>query len=239
MNTFEFSIPRSWVGQSSQENGITPQSCGPGVFPCATQNPLNLTGPNLGTRQRVVGTGQMVDVVGGFGGFAPGTDRIGYSFWGYGNFAHAASTSHYLALDGVDPLYADYGTHLGAIPTCPNPPGPPCPVIDFPHIKDGTYRAWSVLKIITASPTPAFITTLISHAQTQVVTSGLYDFVPVGAMQAFRSHRPTITGIGARNGHKAPLGFETGMEMGGGVFPIQADFDFVTNTGVELINFRQ
>ena len=63
--TTEFTIPRSVEVNSTQELNVNP----------ATENPLNFSAASGGTRQRVVGSGEMVATVGAV------PDSLGYAFW--------------------------------------------------------------------------------------------------------------------------------------------------------------
>ena len=48
-----------------------------------------------------------------------GNNRLGYGFFSLGTFvASKAGNTHYLALDGVDPLYPSYSSSNGVFPTC-------------------------------------------------------------------------------------------------------------------------
>ena len=133
----------------------------------------------------------------------------------------------YLTVDGVDPLFANY--EGGFIPTCTAP----CPgIVQFTHVLDGSYPIWNILRIVTASPTPGTITSLVNAAQTQVLN--VPDFVPIGSMQVFRSHY-SQSGFGAHNGHKTGTK-ESGGDVQGAVFTVQSDLDSITDTGLELIN---
>jgi hypothetical protein len=205
-NAMEYCIPASVAIGSSQENGVNP----------AVDNPLKQTYASGGSRTRVVGTGQMISSV----NTTP--DSLGYAFFSVGNFATASNT-RYLTLDGVDPLVSTYG---GGV--YPGPGG-----ASFANLKNGSYPAWSILRIVTANPVPAGISTLITNAL-GVDTGG--DFVPVGALQVFRSHF-TQAGVAPDNGNTGNL--ESGGDVGGAVYAIQADLDFFLDTGLELVERHQ
>jgi hypothetical protein len=216
-NVQEFCIPRSVEINSSQEIGVDPSVSG--------GNPLNLVGPDGSKRQRVIGTGEMIselEVI---------PDSIGYLFWSFGNTANLETVAKYLTIDGVDPINQTYTG--GIFPTCPTPP---CAgVVTFPHILDGTYPDWNVLRIATAFPVPSGISSLITAAQTQVLN--LPDFVPFSQLQVFRSHY-LQSGVQARNGHIA-RSTESGGDVGGAVYTVQADLDNITDTGKELVGKKQ
>jgi ABC-type phosphate transport system substrate-binding protein len=214
-NTMEFSIPRNVEINSTQELGVNPSSGG---------NPLNVSYASGGTRQRVVGTGEMVSTVGAT------TDGIGYAFWSTTTYAKVTSTTKYLTVDGVDPLFPIYTG--GTFPTCTAP----CPgLIPFTNVLNGGYPIWNILRVVTAFNTPAAVQALITQAQTQVVN--IPDFVPFSSMQVFRAHYP-LSGKPAGNGF-APGTHQSGGDIGGAVYTIQADLDFFTDTGKELLLQRQ
>jgi len=212
-NTMEFNVPRSVEIGASQEIGVTP----PG------DNPLNQTYASGGTRQRAIGTGEMVSEVGSI------TDALGYSFWSFGNFANVVTTAKYLTVDGVDPIKANYTN--GTFPTCPKPP---CTgLLTFPNIKNGSYPIWSVLRIVTANPIPTGIVALVAAAISDATT--IPDFVPASQLLVFRSHYNQV-GIAGANGHVGP---EAGGDVGGAVYTVQADLDNVFDTGLEILGRKQ
>jgi hypothetical protein len=211
-NTMEFCIPRSVEIGSSQEKGV------------AAMNPMDKAGPNGSFRQRVIGTGEMVATVGAT------TDSLGYAFFSFGNVAPVVTTARYLTVDGVDPIRALYTT--GVLPTCTAP----CPgALSFPNVLNGSYPIWNVLRVVSTSPTPTGILNLVTAAQTEVLQ--IPDFVPIKKLAVFRSHY-LQSGVSPKNGH-LPRSTEAGGDMGGAVFTVQADNDFVHNTGMELVNYKQ
>jgi ABC-type phosphate transport system substrate-binding protein len=212
--TMEFSIPRNIEINSTQELNVNP----------AINNPLNISYASGGTRQRVVGTGEMVSTVGAT------EDAIGYSFWSTTNFAQVTSTTKYLTVDGVDPLFPIYTG--GTFPTCVAP----CPgLVPFTNVLNGGYPIWNVLRVATPSPIPAAVQTLITQAQSQV--ANIPDFIAFSSLQVFRSHYPQ-SGKGAANGFVTGRA-ESGGDVGGAVFTIQSDLDFFADTGKELVNLKQ
>jgi hypothetical protein len=216
-NTFEFQGPRLVETNSSQEVGVNPAVSG--------GNPMNLTYASGGTRQRTVGTGEMVSEVSSI------TDSIGYAFWSTGNFAKVVGNTKYLTVDGVDPLFASYSG--GAFPTCTAP----CPgIVDFTNIINGSYPIWNIMRFTTVKPAPSGITGLINAAQT-FFTSTVPDMVPIGSMNVFRSHY-TQSGITGQNGHKSGT-LEKGGDVQGAVLTVQADKDAITDTGKEITGVKQ
>jgi hypothetical protein len=227
-NTFEFNIPRSVEIGSTQELGVNPAASG--------GNPLNITNPySGGWRKRVIGTGEMVAQVSS----SANGDVLGYAFWSTGNFANVQADVRYLTLDGVDPLYASYAG--GILP--PNCPSGCAGEVSFTNIYNGSYPAWSILRVATAGTVPAGVAALITTAQ-GYAAGPFPDFVPFvvnGAqnLTVFRSHffRPN-TGKAVSNGHLSGVK-EGGGDEGGAVFTLQADLDNIADTGKELIGYKQ
>jgi ABC-type phosphate transport system substrate-binding protein len=215
-NVMEFSVPRDVEINSTQELNVNP----------ATENPLDITYASGGTRERVIGTGEMVSTVGAT------TDAIGYAFWSTTNFSSVATTTKYLTVDGVDPLYPSYVFSNGVFPTCTAP----CPgLVPFTNVLNGGYPIWNILRVTTAAATPPAVQTLITQAQTQALN--IPDIVPFSSMQVFRSHY-------TQSGRAGQDGFATGTkegggDMGGAVFTIQSDLDNFTDTGKEIVNLKQ
>ena len=214
-NTMEFDVTRSVEVNSSQENNVTP----PG------DNPLNQTYTSGGSRQRVVGTGEMVTEVGAT------ADSLGYAFWGFANFAPVLSTTKYLTVDGVDPIKQTYTN--GVFPSCS---APPCiGALTFPNIKNGTYPVWSILRIVTISPMPTGLQQLYNAALAEATQ--IPDFVPANQLTVFRSHY-NQSGVNGSNGIIAGHP-EAGGDMGGAVFNTQDDKDYFADTGVEILGQKQ
>jgi len=213
--TTEFTIPRAVEIGSTQELNVDP----------TIDNPLNQAYASGGTRQRVVGSGEMVSTVGAT------ADALGYAFWSTTSFASVGSTTKYLSVDGADPLFPLYTG--GSFPVC----APPCPgLIPFTNVANGGYPAWNILRVATANPVPGGVSSLIKQAQTQVANV-TPDFLPLTALQVFRAHY-TQSGKGPANGLISGHS-ESGGDVGGAVFPIQADLDFFADTGKELTNQKQ
>jgi ABC-type phosphate transport system substrate-binding protein len=239
MNTFEYCITNSKEIGISQELGvnpaITPATCP--FPPCPAQgNPLDSFSADGAWRKRAIGTGQMVQEVGS------NVDTLGYTFFSFGNvnplatgkYANASigNTGYgkYIMVDGVDPLYASYNG--GTLPTC----SAPCTnEVTFPNLLNGTYPIWTIMRVITSATVPPGVSSLVTAAQTQVAT--IPDFVPIGALQVFRSHY-TQSGITGMNGH-LPKTVEAGGDVGGAVLTIQTDLDNITDNGKELTTLKQ
>jgi hypothetical protein len=204
--------------QSTQELGVNPSA--------PNGNPLNLAGPNGGWRRRVIGNGEMVTELGN----AANGNVLGYGFWSTGNFASLTSTARYLMVDGVDPLFSSYAG--GFLPSCVAP----CPgIVTFTNVLNGSYPAWNVLTFTTAKPVPPGVQALINDLQSFVVNT-VPDFVPITSMNVFRSHYNQSGKVGS-NGYKANNP-EAGGSVQGAVFTVQSDLDEITDTGKEIIGFK-
>jgi ABC-type phosphate transport system substrate-binding protein len=217
-NTMEFNIPRSAEIGTSQEIGVTPPA----------DNPLNQTAADGATRQRVIGTGEMVTEV------TNTPDSIGYAFWGFGNFASAATQANtrYITVDSVDPIQSERTT--GQFPTCAVAPCHPA-AFNFFGLKYGGYPIWTYLRVVTVKPVPAGVLSLINDARNEA--ANIPDFVASNNLNIFRSHY-TQVGVAPHNGHLA--GFpESGGDVGGAVYIVGADKDFILDTGLELLEEKQ
>jgi hypothetical protein len=217
-NTTEFDIPGSVEVGSCQELNVNP----------ATDNPLNITYATGGSRQRVVGTGEMVSTVG------KTPNGLGYAFWSTGNFAGVLSTAKYLSVDGVDPLNYSWYQSRGAFPNCIAP----CPgLIPFVNVLNGSYPAWTILRVGCYSPCPRGVTGLVTLAQTHA--SKVPDLVPLSSMQVFRSHFDRPEQLSATSNGNAGEPPEAGGDEGGAVFTKNADADFFSDTGLQFTNIKQ
>jgi hypothetical protein len=196
------------AGCTSSGSTIPTARCGDPL-----DEPTSACGSNgTGIKLRAIGTGEMVkatlDLESGQSTSAVATpDGLGYAFWGYGNFAKAASgcgtnsgavtctsyLGHYLTVDGVDPLFTNPGDSTnpnGAyhLPQCYLSSGSPdCVKIPFTHIYDGSYPLWTILRAVTFSTvsgssgqtTPQSVVAMIAEAEKFATGSNnLDDFVP-------------------------------------------------------------
>jgi len=252
----------STAALSSQEAGINlANACTPGVN---CPNPLFLPGPGGSHRERGIGNGQVTNGVSNntVGGVKNTANSLAYAFYSYGNvarFTGSAGTVRYVTVDGVDPFtqqgfYGPYSFQSvnygpGQLPAC----NAPCPVANgtsFPNVRNGSYSIWSVPEIVTdnSGPNKTNAQTLVTQAQA-LVNSKVPDFVPFACtvvskcsgepgLVVFRSHYK-IAGIATTPHNGNTSAAEAGGNVGGGVFPIQADVDFHTDTGKELTNYRQ
>ena len=205
MNTTEYTVfrYRNFSGKS-QETGV------------AATNPLaTACAGGGGKRFRAIGTGEEVKSVLNSGA-NNGTDGIGYTFFSYGNVSTiAANTSYgYITLDGVDGIFHKYGTRIdpgqpaiaGALPSAATLPAAcagnfPCAEskiwsgnLSFPNLRNGSYRAWSTLRVVSTGTALANLRLLVTGSQTFVVNT-VPDYVPalrVGAadpgLALLRSH---------------------------------------------------
>ncbi len=188
MNTTEYTVFRypDFKG-ASQEKGV------------AAQNPLD--GKCVGgSRHRSIGTGEEVQFVHDSNtDFA--TDGIGYTFFSYGNVTSIADSASYgyLTLDGVDGIFHKYGpspaidpgqpTTAGELPSSTDLPAScshafPCAEnkiwngnLSFPNLRNGSYRAWSVLRIVSNGAALTAANLLVTGAQTYAVND-VPDYVP-------------------------------------------------------------
>ena len=234
-NTLEFNVPNTFQKFSTQEKGITSVGAG------ATQNPLNDTYATGGGRSRAVGTGDEVSAVQG------AVDSLGYTFWGYGNLPlskvgpNSSPTIKYFTVDGVDPLYGPNNPNTQGTGIIPVVSGTTYPPLVFPNILNGSYPIWTTFRLVqTPTANAAEVQAFVNSAQAQAYK--IYDFIPATSLQVFRSHFFTA-GIAPSNGHVFDSADgvyynESGGDVGGAVFPIQADYDFIADSGhsIELIN---
>jgi hypothetical protein len=204
MNTTEYTVFRyKNASGKSQETGV------------AATNPLATACTAGGKRFRAIGTGEEVKSVLN-SSTNNGTDGIGYTFFSYGNVSTIADSASYgyLQLDGIDGIFHKYGSRIdpgqptiaGALPSSVNLPAAcagafPCAEskiwsgnLSFPNLRNGSYRAWSTLRVVSTGTPLANLRLLVSGSQTYVVNT-VPDYVPaqrVGAtdpgLALLRSH---------------------------------------------------
>lgn len=172
----------------------------------------------------------------------------------------------YLKLDGVDPIWASYGIGKAIDPGEPTGPGQlpsqadlpsaavptgcassfPCPEnliwgggASFPNLRNGTYRSWSLLRLVAAGTAATNSVTLISAAEKYAVLN-TPDFVPEAiqtitaaenpfgyaitdkGLLLLRSHYQQYDGAGVKigvAGVNEPTTAEKGGDMGGLIIP--------------------
>jgi hypothetical protein len=254
-NTMEFSIPMSREIDGDdyepntvlgQETGVNASNTACSTTPCTVEsgNPLYHIFSNGATRARTVGTGEMVSAVNGQ------VDALGYAFWGFGTFQGKANVK-YLTVDGVDPLYSGPSANTngaGVFPSCTVSGGvaTACNGVPFTNIINGTYPIWSKYRLIydaTVSSTIAPTMVLYAQNASNISTGVIQDFVPAQNLQTFHSHYAQVirdSGVGTtgNNGIKYQVP-ETGGDMGGAVFTIQSELDFLNDTNNQQTNVLQ
>jgi ABC-type phosphate transport system substrate-binding protein len=218
-NTTEFTNFRLTANNhtGTQEFGVNPSAL--------NSNPLTLA-CGIGNRFRAIGTGE--EVSGVFNNPAivgVNTNSIGYVFFSFANIQPISGTPEYgyLQLAGVDPLQATYTT--GELPTCSEP----CPVAggaSFPNLRNGHYRSWSLLRVVTDASGTNYTNTknLVVAAQQHVnlTDPDFVPFLPQGTQNG--SNEPGLTlyrshflqeGVSPNNGLPNGVGTEHGGDMGG------------------------
>ncbi|HET6178036.1 MAG TPA: hypothetical protein VFE61_13950 [Candidatus Sulfotelmatobacter sp.] len=204
-----------------------------------------------GHRYRVVGSGEAAKGVqhSGDGTFPDSVDGIAYTFFSYGNVSSLADNTKYgyIQLNGVDPIFASYGTRIdpgqpavaGELPGAADLPAScgaafPCSEhaiwsngFSLPNVRNGTYRAWSLLRLVATGTAQTNAQALINAAQKGVVNL-VPDYVPAKivpgttdlGIKLLRSHYQQKSGSGAVIGN-APVNQpnEQGGDMGGAIIP--------------------
>ncbi len=220
MTTAEFTEFRNAGNTTkSQEGGVGQPTTG------TSANPLNKACTSGGgTKQRGIGTGEVLKGNGkGVGGVLNVADSLAYAFWSFGNFASFAGNAAkygYLTLDGVDPLQATYTN--GTVPSCTAPCGV-APNTSFPHLRDGTYRSYTIVRAISFGTTlDPNLQNLVTNAQNDVDTIEP-DFV------SFVATPNGDTGLGHYRSHFTASGVapnnvtDKGGDVGGVIFPNPPD----------------
>jgi hypothetical protein len=202
-----------------------------------------------GNRYRAIGTGEEVKSVQNSGANY-GTDGIGYTFFSYGNVSSIAANPNYgyITLNGVDPIFQSYGTTYdpgqpvsGQLPKSTSLPAScsgafPCSEdkiwtngFSFPNLRNGTYRSWSLLRLVSTGTSGTYVSDLLKASNKYVVTT-VPDYVSFTAqtvgtlkdlgLKVLRSHYQQKDGAGTLLG-KAPVNepTEVGGDMGGQIIP--------------------
>jgi hypothetical protein len=210
----------------------------------------------LGARYRAIGSSEEVKAVQNSAAKFGGLDGIGYNVFSYGNVSSIANNTNYgyITLNSVDPLFASYGPQsatglaydpgqpasAGTLPGAANLPAScaeafPCPEseiwaggLSFPNLRNGSYSAWSILRLISSGSALTSAKALTKISQELVVTS-VPDFVPFVKTVAggitdpgllyLRSHYQQYDGAGTLIG-AAPINTgttEAGGDVGGQV----------------------
>jgi hypothetical protein len=193
MNTTEYTVFRykDFLGKS-QETGVS------------ASNPLSKSCTSGGKRFRAIGTSEEVKSVLN-SNTNNGSDGIGYAFFSYGNVSSIADSANYgyLTLNGIDGIFHKYGTTIdpgqpsiaGALPSNTTLPAScagnfPCAEgkiwsgnLSFPNLRNGSYRAWSVLRIVSNGTALSAAQLLVTGSQTYA-TNIVPDFVPAQKVAA-------------------------------------------------------
>jgi hypothetical protein len=206
MNVMDYSVPCSCELKASQETSVNP----------VVDNPLNQTYTTGGSRQRAIHPGEEVTEVGTV------ADSFGYTFFSFPVLSNSLTTIKYLQLDGVDPLLPCYIN--GAVPACGTS-------VPFTHILDGSYAVWATLRVITNSPVPTGVASVIAALAP-------VDFVPNAKLTVFHSHFTQSSKPG-HNGNCSGFPPESGGDWGGLVYTKQADLDSCINFGKEITGKHQ
>ncbi len=155
-------------------------------------------------RSRGIGTGNEVNIV------KAAADNIGYAFFSFEALplktVSASPTTiayKYFKVDNVDPLNLNYA--LGALPTCStNPILYNCAATstsgvftNFPNLRSGSYRSWSVYRIITDSNGSNKVNaqTLVDVADA-VADAILPDFIPPAPVCSGTTYPHGVTLLG-------------------------------------------
>ena len=255
MNTTEAAVFRRPTVYPNQVLGLSQEA----NVNAAVNNPLKGQSgtcvSGAGARYRAVGTGEEVAGVQDSNTDFGGIDGIGYTFFSYGNVSGIANSASYgyLQLNGIDPIFQTYGSTLdpgqptiaGALPksthlpaTCAGGAGAfPCNEaliwkngFSFPNLRNGTYRSWSLLRVI-ATGTASTNAVALVKASNQFVVSSVPDYVTYTAqtvggtadlgLKLLRSHYEQRDGAGTQLGAAgvATNSPEKGGDMGGFIIP--------------------
>jgi hypothetical protein len=265
MTTTEFNVFRTIETQkdipnaASQETGVNlANAC---TLGSNCPDPLYLPGPGGSVRYRAIGTGAEISGVSNVGGIKHIADSIGYAFFSFGNvnpIGGASGVGRYVTLDGVDPINQGYGSYVsdgvtyapGQLPLCVAP----CIAAggtSLPNVRNGSYGAWSIIRAVTDATGVNLTNTqaLVTAAQNEV-NNTTADFVPFvckdttglctgePGLHVFHSHF-TPAGIAGTPHNGNVTSTEVGGDVHGAVFTNQADLDYHTDTGLELVKIRQ
>ncbi len=192
-NTMEYNIPNTIENQTSMDVGelqnSTQQNCSSGA---PKSNPMDIA-TKAGARTRVIGTGEMENVLFGTGteGALPFPSVLGWSFWSKPNLQNAYSgktdfntDARYLTVDGIDPIQTTYTG--GTIPTTANGL---LTNVTMANIVNGSYPIWSFIRLVCigngSSAACSAASSLASNSQNYVALGASVDalhppdFVPV------------------------------------------------------------
>jgi len=203
-NTTEATVMRYPTAYPSPVAGISQEKNVGANNPLAAQAGTCVAG--LGARYRAIGTSEEVkSVLNSNTAFTGNFDGIGYAFFSYGNVTSIAGNNNYgyIQLNGVDPIFASYAGNLdpgqptqageGGFNAGTLPLRTPCGTgtaafpcnekliwrdgFSFPNLRNGTYRSWSLLRILATGTASANVVTLRT-ASNKYVVSTVPDYVP-------------------------------------------------------------
>lgn len=193
-NTMEYNVPNrtqadgSYLYQTSQDVGLRQPSGQPACDSSKNPlNPLNIATASGGHRRRAIGTGQELAEV--LDTTNNGSNILGYGFWSKANYSSfsGSTTTHYLTVDGVDPL-RDTSVSGNPIPTSATA----LAGVTLSHVSDGSYPIWSLIRFVTADSTSkSNADTLATATQNFTVFGGTNprpDFITSNNLVAVRSH---------------------------------------------------
>jgi hypothetical protein len=184
-NVMEYSIPNSSQFHTTQDEFNC--SANGGVY----SNAMALQSTNgvvPAYRVRALGTGETVSQLQA----ATNTDqRLGFFYWSAANAStFTATNGKYLTVNGVDPLQDAYTD--GVLPGTDS--SHPLSNVTFKWLNMGDYPIWSVLRILSQSPTPVGVTNIIAAAEALNATQ--HNFIPTASLQVWHSHL-TLPAVGA------------------------------------------
>jgi hypothetical protein len=254
MNTAEYTAFRLPLGSGGNYGGVSQMT---GLTGLTTVNGVPCGGS--GKRYSGIGTGEEVKFILNSNIQLDNRDGIGYTFFSYGNISSIGDNANfgYLTIDGIDPIWQLYGSTYdpgqpspaGVLPKAADLPAGcaggagafPCNEnliwkgkLSYPHLRDGSYRQWCVIRLISDGATFTNAQALVTSTQASVVTT-VPDFVPAVAVTAggftdpglklFRSHytSPTSSAVVPANNPT-----DKGAEEGGCIVP-------VTSTATKLV----
>jgi hypothetical protein len=164
--------------------------------------------------------------------------RLGFFYWSAANAStFNATNGKYLTVNGVDPIQDAYTD--GVLPGVDS--SHPLSNVTFKWLNMGDYPIWSILRIVSKSPTPNGVTTLISAAEALNVSQ--HNFIPPANLQVWHSHLtyPTIGVTTYANGttintpndlcNSPGAIVESGGEVGGTTVLKQVNADFCSDFG--------
>jgi len=227
-NVIEYSITNSSQFHSSQDIW----NCEPGGSVATNGLTLLATdGVVPAYRVRALGTNEMIAAI---QAATPNDQRMGYFYWSAANAASfTSSNGKYLTVNGVDPIQDGYTD--GVLPGADL--AHPLTNVTFKGLNSGDYPIWSMLRILSTTPTPIGVTALVTAAQS--INASQHNFVAPANLNVWHSHYylPAVLSNTAANGTTintagdlcAPLGNalpEFGGDAGGATVLRQVNFDF-------------